>query len=368
MAVSLKGIYTMELVSVIVPCYNAVSYIDNLSVFFNQTYSEIEFIVVDDCSSDNSWEKLQELKNTYTDQRVIIYRNEVNLGAGLTRNKGFALSSGQFVCFWDIDDRVEPDFVERMLCKLQEERADFVCCDYFSSQDAQTSDKTLYQLKELMEKPSTEQIKSNVFDNWCAPFPWNKLVRRDFIEKFNIEFPSIFAGEDQCWVMSLVLNANKVAYLDMPLYEHIFYQTSLSSQISDRSSQALFDMLDFKYKYMQQYKTISGLDEKWLFHFFEMYFFFWNKLNSNIELQKSFALKSRDFCQEHGVCLSEDNLKLGSTFPLYRLIPKLESCKELRTELKRRYRLFSYIRKYKAILRIVDLVMQEQQQKENKKC
>ena len=99
-----------------------------------------------------------------------------------------------------------------------------------------------------------------------------------------------------------------------------------------------------------------------------MYFFFWNKLNSNIELQKSFALKSRDFCQEHGVCLSEDNLKLGSAFPLYRLIPKLEYCKELRLELKRRYRLFSYIRKYKAILRIVDLVMQEQQQKENKKC
>ena len=82
----------MSLVSVIVPCYNVSSFIGNLSSVFEQSYKELELILVDDCSSDDTWQKLQEFKQAHSDKRIIVHHNEQNLGVGLTRNKGFALS------------------------------------------------------------------------------------------------------------------------------------------------------------------------------------------------------------------------------------------------------------------------------------
>ena len=90
-------------VSIITPVYNASHFLEKTAEsVFNQTYSDWEWILVDDCSTDNSWDMLQELKNR--DCRVRIYKNSVNVKQGKTRNFAIEKASGRFIAFLDSDD------------------------------------------------------------------------------------------------------------------------------------------------------------------------------------------------------------------------------------------------------------------------
>lgn len=97
-----------NLVSIITPVYNATSFIkDTAKSVFNQSYSNWEWILVDDCSKDNSWILLSELSKN--DKRVKIYRNKINLKSGKTRNLAIKKAKGRFIAFLDSDDLWHPE-------------------------------------------------------------------------------------------------------------------------------------------------------------------------------------------------------------------------------------------------------------------
>ena len=100
-----------SLVSIITPVYNASRFLEKTAQsVFEQTYSDWEWILVDDCSTDDSWEILQELKNQ--DSRVRIYKNPINLNAGKTRNFAIEQATGRFIAFLDSDDMWHKDKLE----------------------------------------------------------------------------------------------------------------------------------------------------------------------------------------------------------------------------------------------------------------
>lgn len=117
-----------KLVSIIIPCFNQEKYItDAILSAENQTYKDIEIVFIDDCSTDNSLEVVNELKNKYSN--IVVLKNETNLGVVDSRNKAIDVAKGFYILPLDGDDTIEPTYIEDAI-KVFEEKPDvgFVYC------------------------------------------------------------------------------------------------------------------------------------------------------------------------------------------------------------------------------------------------
>jgi len=140
------------LVSVIIACYNAEKYIDTcLTALCSQTYSNIEIIICDDASKDESWRILEKWANL--DSRIKILRNESNLFAASTRNRCFECANGDYFAIQDVDDISKPNRIEMLMNEILNDNVDFVSSgvDNFDEDPSiimsQTYHKTTYPTK-----------------------------------------------------------------------------------------------------------------------------------------------------------------------------------------------------------------------------
>jgi len=117
----------MHLVSVIVPTYNrAKSIIKCLSSIVNQTYNNLELIIIDDGSADNSEEIINNFIESYKGEKKIYYYRQENQGASIARNYGFSKSKGDFIVFFDSDDEMLPFRIEYQIKAIEQKNAN--CC------------------------------------------------------------------------------------------------------------------------------------------------------------------------------------------------------------------------------------------------
>lgn len=116
--------YVEGRVSVITPVYNVEKYIDKtLESVFNQTYKDIEIVMVDDCSEDNSAEIISDFQKTHPE--IIYFQQPHNMGAGAARNKCLEFASGQYVAFLDSDDLWYPEKLEKQINCMKEKKSPF---------------------------------------------------------------------------------------------------------------------------------------------------------------------------------------------------------------------------------------------------
>lgn len=116
--------YTEGLVSVITPIYNAEKYLaDTLNSVFAQDYKDIEIVLVDDCSKDNSAKIISEFQKSHPE--IVYFLQEKNMGAGAARNKALELARGQYVAFLDSDDIWMPDKIGRQISLMKEKNSPF---------------------------------------------------------------------------------------------------------------------------------------------------------------------------------------------------------------------------------------------------
>jgi glycosyltransferase involved in cell wall biosynthesis len=112
-----------ETVSVVIPCYNSKRFLDeSVASIVNQTVPVEEIIIVDDASTDGSYEYAKSLDAKYPDTKIVVYQNDTNQGPGRSRNIGIAAASGDYVAFLDADDLWLPDKLERQLEFLRRNR------------------------------------------------------------------------------------------------------------------------------------------------------------------------------------------------------------------------------------------------------
>ena len=105
-------------ITVVIPCYNAEKYIVKCFDKLNeQTYRDFDVVIVDDCSTDRSYEKILSVKDNY-DFNVSVVKNEKNSGPAISRNVGVKIADGEYIAFCDSDDYYEPNFLEIMLSEL----------------------------------------------------------------------------------------------------------------------------------------------------------------------------------------------------------------------------------------------------------
>jgi glycosyltransferase involved in cell wall biosynthesis len=206
-------------ISVIVPVYNAAQHIERCArTLFEQTLNDLEYVFVDDCSTDQGIDRLKQIVEEYPErkQSVKIIVHDKNSGVATARNTGLKYASGEYIGWADSDDWVEFEMFEQLYYAVTINNADIVWCDYY------------------MNYPEREE-RSNEF---CNPEPvdcikkllsgeimgamWNKLVRRSLYDDHHIKFPDgLNMIEDLRVSIEFYCNASKVVYLGNALYHYV---------------------------------------------------------------------------------------------------------------------------------------------------
>lgn len=351
-------ILTGGVVSIVIPFYNLSAYIDGFWDAFRQTYSDVEYVLLDDGSTDDTWTKLQQLKRANLDKKIVLYHVSTNRGVGAIRNIGLSLCSGQYVCSWDGDDSVDPHYVEKMVQKLQEEQADFVCCGFEYRHHGFVDLQKLDRLTQE-PRPSLDEIQEHVLSSvtsWCQPFIFNKLIARDFLQQHHIGFEDLHVYEDQCLTMRLVLSAKKIAVVPDCLYRYIERGSSvMTSRKNLQRLYALFPLLEHKLQILEQYGWRERLYQEWVLHCWRLFFSFlgWGQIvaefNGDIEVKREFLTRAQLFCRQHDIKLQSEQLPFGSTRPVYQDLPSTGKHAAAYKELKYRYQLHQFVRRFNAL-------------------
>lgn len=205
----------MPKVSVIVPVYNVEKYIEKcLDSLINQTLEDIEFIVVNDGSTDNS----KELIMKYAEKcNKIKYYEKKNGGLSDARNYGMKFATGDYIAFLDSDDFVENTIYEKMYKKAIEEEADYVECDFYWAYP----NKDAYLLKKDEGVRYTNKKDMFIYARVVA---WNKLIKREIIKE---QFPKGLNYEDVEFFYKLLPSINKFAFVEEPLIYYIQRSNSI---------------------------------------------------------------------------------------------------------------------------------------------
>ena len=145
-------------VSLIIPIYNTEQFIERcLRSVFEQTFENVEYILINDCTPDKSIEVSERVIKQYPDRKVSIVNNQKNIGLAGVRNIGIKMAKGEYIIFIDSDDYVEPAMLEEMYHKAKVSSADIVIADYYVN----------YPQKQIYKKQVAPVQELNVPDGYC---------------------------------------------------------------------------------------------------------------------------------------------------------------------------------------------------------
>ena len=211
-----------EKISIIVPVYNVGKYLKKcLESIINQTYKNIEIILIDDGSTDNSASICDQYKKI--DKRIKVIHQE-NKGLSGARNIGLKNITGDYITFIDSDDYVEIDYIEFLYKLIKEDNYDISACN-FNKIINNKQEKNKLQDKYIL---NSEQALYEVFDinNSFTQSAWAKLYKRDLFN--NNYFPEGKIYEDIETIGNILLKVNKIIYSTIPKYNYYIRLGSLS--------------------------------------------------------------------------------------------------------------------------------------------
>ena len=202
-------------ISVVIPVHNTGELLnDSIGSILQQTLKEIQVICVDDASNDNlTISLLDEFKNL--DERVEVITLENNLGAGGARNVGLEHAVGEYVIAFDSDDYAYPQMLETMYIQCENEHLDMSIC---GSYNVDLNSKGFVSALVFREK---EGITSGCFSvrdlgdyalSYWDTAPWNKLVKRSFLNQYGIVFQEIASCNDVYFSIMCALKAERIMY------------------------------------------------------------------------------------------------------------------------------------------------------------
>ena len=184
----------MAKISVIIPVFNAEKYLSRcLESVINQTYKDIEIICINDNSKDNSINILKEY--SIKDSRIKVFNNEVNKGAGLSRNIGIDNATGDYIYFIDNDDYIDETYLDNMISTIEKEKCDIVL--NLSILTNTNGNLTPYKHPSMPDISKDGEYLDNISIIHDAPcFIWARIFRKSFLDSHNLRFLDIYSTED----------------------------------------------------------------------------------------------------------------------------------------------------------------------------
>lgn len=211
------------MISIIVPIYNIEAYIEKcIRSILNQTYSDFELLLINDGSTDSSYEICKKLEKQ--DLRIKVFTQK-NSGVSATRNRGLELASGDYITFVDGDDWIAPHYLETLLNNMKED-TDLVICE-FDEVDLDgnlTPQPYNYKIKQSGEISNFQAIYGCYHAHTYARIVCAKLYRKELWK--DLRFKPFIYTEDHYAIFQIFENAKKIYYVHEPLYFYFQRNTS----------------------------------------------------------------------------------------------------------------------------------------------
>lgn len=280
----------MKKVSIIIPVYNSEKYISKcLDSILNQTYKNIEILVINDGSKDNSIDILRDYEKK--DDRIVVIDKE-NEGVAKTRNQGIKKATGDYIMFIDNDDFIDEDYVETYLKNTD---YDIVIGSY---KRTDINDKILFKYN-LDEK--------SIWSKYVVLAPWAKLYKKDFLIKNNIEFLNYGIGEDVYFNLLCYSKTNNIKVINDFKYNW-FYNNESVSNTKQRGLKKTVDITVL----LNNLLTFVDLNSEYNKYFLERYIY-WYLLFSGKQASKG------DFTEQYNNYIKwlNDNKIKSNIKPLF---------------------------------------------------
>lgn len=292
---------TNQLVSVIVPIYNVKDYLKTCLKSINaQTYENIEVWLVDDGSTDGSGEIADKFAKKNHNKFSVIHKE--NGGLSDARNEGLKKATGKYVTFVDSDDTIHPQFIERIVTRLEATGAQVGVADYvrkeigsgYKTSDENKSDdnKVSTDAEGSIKTGSTELVSArqavrNTYlskaHGWSFT-TWGKIYRRDLFERLDLTFPKGKIHEDTYTTFKLLYNADIVAYVNKVLYYYSVRPDSIMTKELDLRHLDAIPATRSACDYFIEAGDIKIASLAVNYHFRYMYYLdYWFRKNKNIK-------------------------------------------------------------------------------------
>ncbi|RHJ94180.1 glycosyltransferase family 2 protein [Parabacteroides bouchesdurhonensis] len=265
----------MKKVSLIFPVYNVASCVRiSLLSALDQTYENIEYIIVDDCGNDDSMEIVHSIINGYSHKNIQIIDHEINKGLGATRNTGIKYASGDYILFMDSDDILEKMAIQLFIDALDDDY-DMVVGSYVRKMP----DKEYPFLLE------NEVINEQILYHYLVgkkyyPQVWNKLYKLSFIRYNSLSFIEECNHEDNPFTFSLSACNPKVRILESITYRWIFRTDSVTAVYKEKNVKDLI----LGYEFMCDVMTNFSLSDLFVVRYLNNFRLFpiWILLKKNV--------------------------------------------------------------------------------------
>lgn len=297
----------MKSVSVIVPFYNVENYIEKcLETLVHQTLENIEIILVNDGSTDRSINVVKKFLEQYPDK--ITYLEKENGGLSDARNYAIPYAKGEYIAFLDSDDYVEKTMYKDMYELAKKEDSDMVECNFhweYPDKKKEDIGVAYNGKKEMLEK--------------VRVVAWNKLIKKEVLEKSKVTFPKGYRYEDVEFTYKLIPYLDKVSFLKKSCVHYIQREGSISNNQNERNKE-IFDVLEHVIDF---YKGNDLYDEyKDELEYIYVRYAFCSSLLRIIKIRDEFVQrKLLDLTWE----------KVNTTFPNWKKNPVLKSKKDLKS-------------------------------------
>lgn len=250
-------------VSVIIPVYNTAPYLEvAVRSILDQILEEIEIIAINDGSTDNSLEILQQLQAE--DSRLQVY-SQPNQGLSITRNVGLEKATGEFIYFFDSDDFLEKEALADCYNKATKDKCDFVAFDADILNNLQTSNQNLsaYHRKHVLNcnqcYKGYEAWELLGKQNKNSPAVWLNFIRTDYLRSINLQFYPGILYEDRLFTFILYLRAERVSYISQNYFHRRVRENSImTTPMSLRNINHLFTICKELAHYLHTHTMLSA--------------------------------------------------------------------------------------------------------------
>lgn len=223
----MSDVKSRKLISVIVPVYNAERTLERcINSILNQTYRDLEIIMVDDASIDSSREVMMHLEQT-DPERIMVVCNDVNRGAGGARNIALEYAHGDYLAFVDSDDYIHTEFLEKLAEEMEKGGHDFVDCGYFDEREDRAVLHTGRELRGALNNSKRCELIA------AGGYLCTKLFRRGLFYDHDIRFREKCILEDSEILVEMIACARSVGAVEETMY---WYSASVSSSSRGQAS------------------------------------------------------------------------------------------------------------------------------------
>lgn len=250
------------LISVIIPVFNTAQYLkESITSITNQTIHEIEIIVVDDCSTDNSEIVIKELE--LADKRIQYIKLAKNQGQSVARNEALKYASGKYLYFMDSDDVLEKDALEKCYSQCEQRKLELIFFDgnIFCDEGVPALSWDYHRTGRYDE--DTVYVGKELFKDMLAhcthrAAPWLMFVSRSHLENLNLRYYPGIIHEDELFTTLLYLQSSRIGCLKQSLIRHrVRSNSTMTTRYSIRNVRCYLTVVDELFAFARNHKCVE---------------------------------------------------------------------------------------------------------------